>query len=144
MRVQRMVTSTLGLGALLLGLALPAMAQTQAQETGSLQAAEPVKAPDVIAPAQAISVQGLSPSNTGPLNSTAPDSGPQPWKDVMGWITLQQGMAADEVKALLGPDYRESSNAKGTVWTYQDQKALLFGSVSFKDGKLDTWNSPRF
>ena len=133
-----------GFGLLLLAMALPVAAQTPAQETGSLQAAEPVQAAPVIAPAQAISVQGLSPNATGPLNSTAPDSGPQPWKDVMGWITLQQGMSTDEVKALLGPDYRESTTAKGTVWTFQDQKALLFGSVSFKDGKLETWNSPRF
>lgn len=135
---------TVGMTALLCALALPAAAQTPAQATGSLQTAEPVAAPPVIAPPQAISVQGLSPSSTGPLNSTAPDSGPQPWKDVMGWISLQQGMSPDEVKALLGPDYREATNARGTVWTYQDQKALLFGSVSFKDGKLDTWNSPRF
>lgn len=131
-------------GLLLCALASPAAAQTPTQATGSLQTAEPVAAPPVIAPPQAISVQGLSPSNTGPLNSTAPDSGPQPWKDVMGWISLQQGMSPDEVKALLGPDYRESTNAKGTVWTYQDQKALLFGSVSFANGKLETWNSPRF
>ena len=78
------------------------------------------------------------------LNSTAPDSGPQQWKDVMGWIGLQVGMSADEVLALLGPDYRERVNAESTMWTYQDQKALLFGSVSFKDGKLENWTSPRF
>lgn len=119
-------------------------AQTPLQETGSVQAGAAVKAKDPIAAAQTISVEGLTPSSAGPLNSTAPDSGPQPWKDVMGWITLQQGMSPDEVKALLGPDYRESVNAKGTIWTFQDQKALLFGSVSFKDGKLEAWTSPRF
>ena len=133
------------LPAVLLGLmATSAIAQTPTQETGSVQAGEVVKPKETIAPAQSISVEGLSPNTAGPLNSTAPDSGPQPWKDVMGWITLQQGMSPDEVKALLGPDYRESSNTKGTIWTYQDQKALLFGSVSFKDGKLDSWTSPRF
>lgn len=45
---------------------------------------------------------------------------------------------------MLGDDYRESSNAKGTMWTFQDQQALLFGSVTFKDGRLEAWSSPRF
>ncbi len=129
---------------LLLGLVTAATAQTPTQATGSLQTGVVAKMPDVIAPAQAISVEGLSPNAGGALKSTAPDSGPQPWKDVMGWITLQQGQSPDEVKALLGPDYRESVNARGTVWTFQDQKALLFGSVTFKDGRLDSWTSPRF
>lgn len=132
------------IGMTMAALTAVAGAQTPAQATGSVQTAEPVTAPAPIAPPQAISIEGLSPNATGPLNSTAPDSGPQPWKDVMGWISLQQGQSPEEVKELLGPDYRESVSAKGTIWTYQDQKALLFGSVSFKDGKLDTWNSPRF
>ncbi|MES2884431.1 MAG: hypothetical protein V4709_06485 [Pseudomonadota bacterium] len=119
-------------------------AQTPLQETGSVQAGAAVQAEEPFAAAQSISIEGISPQASGPLNSTAPDSGPQPWKDVMGWITLTQGMSPDEVKALLGPDYRESVNAKGTIWTFQDQKALLFGSVSFKDGKLEAWTSPRF
>lgn len=129
---------------LCLGLAATAMAQTPTQTTGSLQAGAAVQMPDVLAPAQAISIEGLSPKQTGPLNSTAPDSGPQPWKDVMGWLGLQQGLSPDAVKSMLGVDYRESITARGVVWTYQDQKALLFGSVSFKDGKLESWNSPRF
>lgn len=132
------------IAALLSALAFSATAQTPTQSTGSTQSVEPIKPVAPLQPAQAISVEGLSPSTTGPLNSTAPDSGPQPWKDVMGWITLQPGMSPNEVKALLGPDYREAVNAKGTLWTYQDQKALLFGSVSFKDGKLESWSSPRF
>jgi len=131
-------------GLALAALAASAMAQTPIQETGSLETGVEVKLPERIAPAQAISIEGLSPNAAGPLSSTAPDSGPQPWKDVMGWITLQQGQTPDEVKALLGPDYRESTSAKGTIWTFQDQKALLFGSVTFKDGKLDSWTSPRF
>lgn len=129
---------------LLAAASTAALAQSEIQTTGSLQSAAPVIMPDVIAPTQSISNEGLAPGATGPLNSTAPDSGPQPWKDVMGWITLQQGQSPEEVKALLGSDYRESSTAKGTIWTYQDQKALLFGSVSFKDGRLETWTSPRF
>ena len=129
---------------LLLCFATAAAAQTPTQATGSLQTGEVVKMPDVIAPTLTISVEGLSPSASGALKSTAPDSGPQPWKDVMGWITLTQGMSPDEVRALLGPDYRESVNAKGTIWTFQDQKALLFGSVNFKDSKLEAWTSPRF
>ena len=132
------------MSAALAALATTALAQTPIQATGSLEAGAEVNIPDKIAPAQAISIEGLSPGSAGPLNSTAPDSGPQPWKDVMGWISLQQGQSTEEVKALLGPDYRESTNTKGTIWTYQDQKALLFGSVSFKDGKLDRWTSPRF
>ena len=128
----------------LAALAATAGAQTPLQETGSVQAGAAVKAKDPTAAALSISVEGLSPNAAGPLNSTAPDSGPQPWKDVMGWITLTQGMPPDEVRTLLGPDYRESVNAKGTIWTFQDQKALLFGSVSFKDGKLEAWTSPRF
>ena len=126
----------------LLTISRIAGAQTPTQATGSLQAGAAVKAPDPIAAAQSISVEGLSPRD--PLNSTAPDSGPQPWKDVMGWITLQQGQSPAEVQALLGNSYRESVGAKGTIWTFQDQKALLFGSVTFKDGKLESWNSPRF
>jgi len=129
---------------LLAAVAGSAAAQTPIQPTGSLQGGEAVKAPEPVAPSQSISIEGISPQPSGPLNSTAPDSGPQPWKDVMGWITLSQGMSPDEVKALLGTDYRESSNAKGVIWTFQDQKALLFGSVSFKDAKLDSWTSPRF
>ncbi len=121
---------------------LAASAQTPTQPTGSLQAGEAVTPAAPIAASQSISTEGLS--ATGTLNSTAPDSGPQQWKDVMGWISLQAGMSPDEVKALLGSDYRESSNPKGTLWTFQDQKALLFGSVSFKDGKLSDWSSPRF
>ncbi|MES2682957.1 MAG: hypothetical protein V4650_05500 [Pseudomonadota bacterium] len=128
----------------LLAVSHIAGAQTPTQETGSVQGGVSVKIPDPVAAAQTISVEGLSPRETGPLNSTAPDSGPQPWKDVMGWITLQQGQSPAEVQALLGPSYRESVGAKGTIWTYQDQKALLFGSVTFKDGKLESWNSPRF
>ena len=119
-------------------------AQTPAQPTGSLQTAAPVAAAEELAPTRSISVEGLTPDTAGPLNSTAPDSGPQQWKDVMGWIGLHIGMAPDEVLALLGPDYRESINAQSTLWTYQDQKALLFGSVSFKHGKLESWTSPRF
>lgn len=134
---------------ILMSLALTLMAaqvaaQSPIQATGSLQSGEAVKAPEPVAAAQSISTEGIAPNTGGPLNSTAPDSGPQPWKDVMGWITLQVGMSPDEVKALLGPDYREAVNAKGTLWTYQDQKALLFGSVTFKDGTLEAWNSPRF
>lgn len=133
---------------LLLASAPFATAQTPTQEMGSVQAAPSAELSAPITPATtpsvAVSVEGLSPNAGGSLNSTAPDSGPQPWKDVMGWITLAQGMSPDEVKALLGPDYRESSNSKGVVWTFQDQKALLFGSVSFVDGRLATWNSPRF
>ena len=127
----------------LVAMTASAWAQTPIQATGSLEAGVEVNIPDKIAPAQAISIEGLSPGG-GALNSTAPDSGPQPWKDVMGWISLQQGQTPEEVKELLGPDYRESTNAKGTIWTYQDQKALLFGSVSFSNGKLDSWTSPRF
>ncbi len=129
---------------LLLAATTTALAQTPIQTTGSLEAGAAIKLPDRIAPAQAISIEGLAPGSAGPLNSTAPDSGPQPWKDVMGWITLQKGQSPDEVRALLGADYRESTNSKGTLWTYQDQKALLFGSVSFRDGQLETWTSPRF
>ncbi len=129
---------------LLAAASTAALAQSEIQATGSLQSAAPVQMPDTIAPTQSISNEGLAPGATAPLNSTAPDSGPQPWKDVMGWITLQQGQSPEEVKALLGSDYRESVTANGTIWTYQDQKALLFGSVSFKDGRLETWNSPRF
>lgn len=133
--------------ALLLLAAAPfAIAQTPIQETGSVQAAPSAELSVPVAPTTApsvsVSVEGLS--NSGTLNSTAPDSGPQPWKDVMGWITLAEGMSPDEVRALLGPDYRESTNSKGVVWTYQDQKALLFGSVSFVENRLATWNSPRF
>lgn len=120
------------------------VAQTPTQPTGSLQTADPVAPAEEFAPAQSISVEGLTPNAAGPLNSTAPDSGPQQWKDVMGWIGLHVGMAPDEVLALLGPDYRERVNAQSTMWTYQDQKALLFGSVSFKNGKLESWTSPRF
>ena len=133
------------IAALLLSiLSAAAGAQTPLQTTGSRQAGEALKPKDPIAASQSISVEGLSPSSTLPLSSSAPDSDPQPWKDVMGWISLQRGMSPDEVKALLGSDYRESTQTKGKIWTYQDQKALLFGSVSFKDDKLETWNSPRF
>lgn len=129
----------------LLLAALPAAAQTPTQPTGSIQSGEPVKTRDPVAATQSISIEGITPEAKAPLaGSTAPDSGPQPWKDVMGWITLQQGMSPEEVRGLLGPDYRESVNAKGTIWTYQDQKALLFGSVTFKDGRLEAWTSPRF
>lgn len=121
-----------------------AAAQTPAQPTGSLQTAAPVAPVEKLAPTRSISVEGITPNAAGPLSSTAPDSGPQQWKDVMGWVGLQVGMSPDEVLALLGPDYRERINADSTMWTFQDQKALLFGSVSFKDGKLDNWTSPRF
>ena len=70
MRVQRLVTTERVLAALLLGLALPAMAQTQAQETGSLQAAEPVKVPDVIAPPKPFRCRASRPA--APAHSTAP------------------------------------------------------------------------
>lgn len=134
---------------ILMGLALFVMAthvaaQTPIQTTGSLQSAEAIKPAEPIAATQSISIEGLTPNAAGALSSTAPDSGPQPWKEVMGWITLQPGMSPDEVRALLGPEFREAVNAKGALWTYQDQKALLFGSVSFKDGKLESWSSPRF
>lgn len=132
------------ISAVLSTIANIAGAQTPAQATGSLQAAMPVAPVEKLAPALSISVEGLSPHTAGPLNSTAPDSGPQQWKDVMGWIGLQVGMTADEVLGLLGPDYRERVTAESTMWTYQDQKALLFGSVSFEGGKLDHWSSPRF
>jgi len=132
------------MGTLLGLLAVTAGAQTPTQDMGSLQAGAAVTPKDPIAPTKSISVEGLSPSSAGPLNSTAPDSGPQPWKDVMGWISLKEGMSPDEVRALLGTDYRESSNPKGLIWTYQDQKALLFGSVTFRDGQLEAWTSPRF
>lgn len=119
-------------------------AQTPTQPTGSLQTAAPAAPVEELAPTQSISVEGLTPNAAGPLNSTAPDSGPQQWKDVMGWLGLQTGMSTDEVLALLGPDYRESVNAESTMWTYQDQKVLLFGSVHFKNGQLESWSSPRF
>jgi len=131
--------------ALLAGLSGAVAAQTPIQATGTLQSAEPVRLPEPVAATQSISAEGLSaPAPRGAVSSTAPDSGPQPWKDVMGWITLQQGQSPEEVKALLGSDYRESFNSKGMIWTFQDQKALLFGSVTFQDGKLESWTSPRF
>jgi hypothetical protein len=142
--MNRTIASPLALLAALLASG-GAAAQTPLQETGSLQSLEPLATQAPVAPAQSISSEGLSQQATrGASTSTAPDSGPQPWKDVMGWISLQQGQSPEEVKALLGPDYRESFNAKGMVWTFQDQKALLFGSVTFRDGKLESWNSPRF
>ena len=129
---------------LLLFVSLCAAAQTPTQPTGSLASGEAMTPKDPIAESQTISGEGFTPTPPGTAASTAPDSGPQPWKDVMGWISLQAGQSPDEVKALLGSDYRESTNTKGTIWTFQDQKALLFGSVTFKEGRLEAWNSPRF
>ena len=132
------------IAAVLCAITTLAGAHTPAPPTGSLQTADPVAPVEELGPTQSISVEGLTPNAAGPLNSTAPDSGPKQWKDVMGWISLQAGMSPAEVQALLGPDYREHVNAEVTMWTYQDQKALLFGSVSFKAGRLETWSSPRF
>lgn len=132
------------LGAVLMSLAIESGAQTPIQRTGSLEAGVAVQPKAPIAASQSISIEGITPGVSSPLSSTAPDSGPQPWKDVMGWISLHQGQSPDEVRALLGTDYRENVTAKGTMWSYQDQKALLFGSVMFKDSKLESWNSPRF
>lgn len=132
------------LTAALMSFAIESGAQTPIQQTGSLQTGVAVQPKAPIAASQSISIEGITPGVSSELSSTAPDSGPQPWKDVMGWISLHQGQSADEVRALLGIDYRENVTAKGTMWSYQDQKALLFGSVMFKDGKLESWNSPRF
>lgn len=132
------------LSAVLMSFAIESGAQTPIQQTGSLEAGVAVQPKAPIAASQSISIEGITPGVSTPLSSTAPDSGPQPWKDVMGWISLHQGQSPDEVRALLGNDLRESSSTRGTIWTFQDQKALLFGSVSFKDGKLDSWTSPRF
>lgn len=128
----------------LLFFPLATAAQTPIQETGSLQSGDRVITKEPIADSQSISIEGISAEATAPLRSSAPDSGPQPWKDVMGWISLQEGQSQDEVRALLGDDYRESAKSGGSMWTYQDQKALLFGSVTFKEGKLAAWTSPRF
>ncbi len=133
------------MSAVLMSLAAIAGAQTPIQPTGSLEGGAAVMTKDPIAASQSISIEGISPDTNAPLDrSTAPDSGPKPWKAVMGWLGLHQGQSVDEVKNLLGSDYRETITAKGTIWTFQDQKALLFGSVSFKDGKLYIWTSPRF
>ena len=128
---------------LLLGLAT-AQAQTPTQPTGSVQPGAAVKPRAPLAPTRSISSEGLSGDQRGVAGGKQSDSGPQPWKDVMGWLGLQRGMSPDEVKALMGPDYRESVSAKGKLWTYQDSKALLYGSISFNDGKVDDWTSPRF
>lgn len=138
------MTMKILMSAALLGIATATTAQTPTQPTGSLEAGVAVQPKAPIAASQSISIEGITPGVSTPLSSTAPDSGPQPWKDVMGWISLHQGQSPDEVRALLGSGYRENVTTKGTMWSYQDQKALLFGSVMFKDGKLESWNSPRF
>jgi len=121
-----------------------AAAQTPIQPMGSLQTGEAVAPKAAIAGTRAISSVGLSGDQRGVAGGKQSDSGPQPWKDVMGWLGLQRGMSTEDVRALMGPDYRESTEPEGTVWTYQDSKALLYGSVTFKGGKVDDWTSPRF
>lgn len=126
------------------GLLGTSSAQTPTQPTGSVQTGEAVAPRAPIAATRSISSEGLSGDQRGAAGGKQSDSGPQPWKDVMGWLGLKQGMSPDEVKALMGPDYRESVNAEGKLWSYQDSKALLYGSISFKDDKVDDWVSPRF
>ena len=121
-----------------------AAAQTPTQPMGSVQSGEAVTPRAPIAETRSISSEGLSGDQRGVAGGKQSDSGPQPWKDVMGWLGLQRGMSPDEVKELMGPDYRESVSAEGKLWSYQDAKALLYGSISFKDDKVDDWSSPRF
>jgi hypothetical protein len=118
-----------------------ALAQTPIQATGSVQAGAAVSAPAPIAPTAAVSDLGI---NAHAGAAATADSGPQPWKDVMGWLPLKKGMREAEVLDLLGPDHHETLTKGGKLWTYQDANALLFGSLTFKDGQLENWTSPRF
>lgn len=133
------MTFAWSLAALLLSGA--ALAQTPTQTTGTVQGGAAVNAPAPIAPTAPVSDLGIS-GHAG-VAATA-DSGPQPWKDVMGWLPLKKGMREADVLDLLGPDHQETLTKGGKLWTYQDANALLFGSLTFKDGQLENWTSPRF
>lgn len=132
------------ISALWAGLLGAAAAQTPTQPMGSVQTGEAVAPRAPVAATQSISSIGLSGDQRGVAGGKQSDSGPQPWKDVMGWLGLQRGMSTEEVRALMGPDYHESVSAEGKLWSYQDSKALLYGSISFKSDKVDDWTSPRF
>lgn len=74
---------------------------------------------------------------------TAAAALPGKWQLLPPWMLLQQGMSQAQVTALLGQPSQQK-NGSTVSWVYMDPATGQSASMTFKNGGLYSWESPRF
>ena len=85
----------------------------------------------------------LQPAHAQEPASAASSAHSQQWEQLPPWVVLKKGMTTHLVALTLG-EPTETKQGRTLNWFYSNPSTGQTGSLTFKDGVLYSWGSPRF